>query len=159
VATNFYELGYAISRNDTSLVLYHYNKDHRLLDSTCYLKALPPESENDMGYGIEYITNKILITGNYDLIDSTGHSAKVKFANEGNLSGFLGFKTYYINTDFEGGPENSVDEISFDINNKNQKDYAFKFNADTLNLYITKMDADSTLFIKKRPLYKLVKIK
>lgn len=159
ITTNFYELGYSIDRNDTILILYHYNKDHQLLDSTCYLKVVQSESKNDMGYGIQYITNKILITGNYNLIDSTGHTEKVEFTNEGNVSGFLGFKTYYINTDFEAGPENNIDEITFDLYTKKQKDYAYTFNTDTLTLYETTANADSTKLFLGKMAYTLVKIR
>jgi len=158
VKSNFFELGYCIKNNDTSLLIYHYNKDNKLLDSTRYLKVIQSESNNDMGYGIQYITNRILITGKYTFTDSTGHVEKIGFTNEGDVAGFLNFKTFYINTDFIAGPENNLDVIDFDINN-NQKEYAFKFNADTLSLYETKDNADSSLLVLGKLKYRLFKTK
>jgi hypothetical protein len=118
------------------------------------LNALPSD---DMGFGIDYITNKKLITGKYTTTDSTGNRLKVEFNNNGKVSGFLNFKTYYINADFEAGLENNLDEIDFDVNTKKQKTFTFRFNADTLNLYDTYENADSTKLVLGKLKYKLVR--
>lgn len=159
VKGNFYELGYDIKNSDTSLVLYHYTKNQHLLDSTIYSKVLNSQSSDDAGYGIQYITNKKLISGSYVASGIDGPSFKANFDNEGNVSGLLDFKTYYMSTDFEVGIENNMDQIYFDIDTKKQKSYLYKFNADTLNLYETTENSDSTKLVLGRLKYKLVRQK
>ena len=159
VPENFYELGYKTKNNNTSLILYHYSKNKHILDSTIYVKVLNSQSSDDAGYGIQYITNKELISGNYLTSDIDGSSFKVNFNNEGNVSGLLDYKTYYMSTDFEVGIENNMDQIYFNIDTKKQKSYLYKFNADTLNLYETTENSDSTKLVLGKLKYKLVKQK
>ncbi len=157
---NFYEIGCNIKGSDTALLLYHYTKDNQIIESTKYTKVANAATDTaDAAWGIEYIINKKLMIGNYTMTDSTGSHVKIKFNKEGYVSGFLDCKKYYINTDFEAGPENNVDEISFDIMTKMQKDYAYKLDSDTLNLYETKHNADSTLLLFGKLKYKLVRQK
>jgi len=157
---NFYEIGYDIQGSDTSLVLYHYAKDNRLIESTKYMKvanaAIDPD---DAAWGIGYIINKKLISGSYTTTDSTGNRLKIKFNNKGEVSGFLDFRKYYINTDFIVGPANNVDQIYLETDSKFQKMYNYKFIEDTLNLYETKNNADSTLLVVGKLKYKLVRQK
>ncbi|SEO20769.1 hypothetical protein SAMN05192574_10681 [Mucilaginibacter gossypiicola] len=156
---NFYELGYKIASGDTSLLLYHYNKNNRVIDSTKYVRVLDKQTVNDMGYGINYITNKLLITGDYVMIDDNKKRSSITFTNEGNVSGFPDYEAYYVNTDFVAGPQNDLDQFSFNINTPQQKDYLFKIKGDTLNIYNTDFSADS-IHLKLGTLeYKLVKRK
>jgi len=159
VSTNFYELGYVITSVDTNLFLYHYNNKNQILDSTKYTRVLSALLNDDMGSGIEYITNKTLITGKYTYVDSTGTISKVEFKNDGKVSGFLGFKSYYLNTDFMAGPQNNLDVIDFDVNTDKQKEYAYKIDGDTIGLFTTKSNADSTKLLLDKIVYKLTKTK
>jgi len=131
--SNSNELGYVINGRDTTLIFYHYNKNKNLIDSTIYSRvANNASAEDDAGKGIELITNKILISGNYNLTDINGTISKVSFNNNGSISGFLNFKNYYVATDFEAGPENNLDQIYFDLYEKSQKQYLFKLKPYTI---------------------------
>lgn len=157
--TNFYELGNVITSTDTSLFLYHYNNKNQILDSIKYNKLSGAQINDDMASGIEYITNKILITGKYTVTDSLGAISKVEFKNNGKVSGFSDFKTYYINTDFMAGPQNNLDVIEFDVNTDKQKEYGYKINANTIDLFTTRSSADSTKIFLDKLVYKLVRTK
>jgi hypothetical protein len=157
VSSNFYELGYQITGGDTSLFLYHYNKNSHIIDSVKYTRVLAKQKDNDIGYGITYTTNKLLISGDYELTADNGATSKISFNNEGKVSGFPGYETYYVNTDFVAGPQNDLDQFSFNINTKQQEDYLFKINLDTLNIYNIDFSADS-LHLKWGDLkYKLIR--
>lgn len=158
--SNFYELGYAITNKDTSLILYHYNKANQIIDKTRYTRVAAKAIDgSDAAWGIQYITNKKIITGNYMMADSTGSVSKCAFTNEGNVSGFPDFKSYWVNTDFEAGPENNLDEIFFDLYSKQQKSYAYKILLDTLKLYDVIANADSTEDVVGKLRYTLVRKK
>jgi hypothetical protein len=160
VEANFYELGYSVKGKDSCLILYHYSKNNHVLDSTLYERVsqtLP--NEDDAGWGIQLLNNKNLIEGTYQLIDTTGHTLNIIFNTDGNVLGFQKFSKYYIGDDFVAGPENNLDQIYFDINNKTQKMYLFKLKADTLNLYESKEKPDSISLEYGKLKYKLVKQK
>ena len=159
IKTNFYELGYKVKNQDTTLIFYHYNKHREIINAVKFTKVLNSLPLDDMGYGIEYVTDEKLISGKYSTVDSTGNSFKIEFNSEGKVTGFLDFKTYYINTDFEAGPENNLDEIDFDVSTPKQKSYTFKFNVDTIDLYDIDHNADSTLLMTGKLKYKLVRQK
>ena len=160
VKSNFFELGYTINNKDTVLMLYRYNKNNHIIDSTRYSKvADEAKGENDAAWGIQYITNKTLFTGKYISTDTTGATSKIQFTNDGKVSGLLNFKDYFINTDFGATPEDDLDEIVFDLYSKKNTLYSFKINADTLNLYDTHYNSDSTKILLSKRVYKLVKQK
>jgi hypothetical protein len=158
---DLYELGYSINKHDTSLVLYHYSqKNKRLLDKTEYIKAPMNDSKNEGdASGLQYMVNQKLVSGTYKVTDSTGVETQVELTNEGKITGFPGFKTYYILTDFVADPENITDEICFDIQTKNQKCYGFKIVADTINLFEPAKDEQDILFKPGPTIYKFVRQK
>lgn len=144
--SNYYELGYRIIGSDTSITLYHINKYKVIIDSTRYRRVLNKAiDENNAADGIDFITNKKLFAGKYDLIDIGGHRSTVDFNTNGKVSGFLSFSKYYINTDFVAGPENNLDDVIFDLSSTVSADFAYKFSADTIKLFEVKHNADSTL--------------
>jgi len=151
------EIGYVINKADTSLMIYQYDKNKHLVDETRYTKTVEEEVDNDMSYGIQYITNKQLVTGKYTATDSTGAVSAVEFTNEVKIMGFSNFNTYYITTDFVAGAENNIDEISFYVNDKQQQDLAFKIDADTLSLYHTTANAKATMLFLGKLAYKMVR--
>jgi hypothetical protein len=163
LSSNFYELGYVTKEKNTTLVLYHYTKNNHLIDSTNYFKVAGKDSgENDMSWGIQHIINEKLISGNYTTTDSTGAVLKIRFDNNGTVSGFYDFKKYFINTDFEAEaePDNNLDEIGvYESNIGKAIWYPFKINSDTLDLYVPMKNADSTLLSLDKLKYKLVRQK
>lgn len=159
VKGNSYEIGYEINKNETNLILYHYDTKGKIIDKTPYTKvANRSGGDNDAAWGIQYITNKLLFKGEYMVME---HDVPVyvEFKDNGEIIGLPDVKNYYINTDFAAGPENNLDEIIFDLYTKNQTLYAFKLDADTLNLYYTKSNIDSTLLLVDKLKYKLVRKK
>ncbi|RKR81662.1 hypothetical protein BDD43_1812 [Mucilaginibacter gracilis] len=156
---NFYELGYSTKGADTSLILYHCNKRNKIIDSVIYTRVVRSTSSTDAGYGIDYITNKKLFTGKYELIDINGHKSTVNFTDDGKISGFLSFAKYDVNTDFVAGPGNNIDDIIFDLYTNVSADFAYRFDADTLKLFKIDYNADSTLLNFGDLRYKLIKQK
>lgn len=135
--TNFYELGFETISDKTFLVLYHYSKTNKLIDKKAFTKVAEKQQDNDAAWGLQYIVNQKLFSGNYLLIDSTNSSTKINLKSDGSLTGYSDFKTYYVFTDFMGGPETILDGIAFNINEKNSKWFAFKIHGDTTFLYST----------------------
>ena len=155
--SNSYELGYVVNSHDTSLVLYHYDKNKKLLDKTKYTKAPANKSGDGTLDGFQYLVNKRLISGSYKIFDSSGQEMTSKLTSDGKITGFKEFRTYYIITDFASEPENTTDQICFEIQTKDQKCYGFEFRRDTLNLFEIPKDEMDTLFKPGPPVYKFVK--
>jgi hypothetical protein len=155
--SSFYELGYVITSIDTSLELYHYDKNKKLLDKTKYMKVQAVRQNDDLGDGFQYMVNRKLLARSYNVSDSNGKETRVELTTDGKIKGFMGFKTYYIITDFAAGPENANDEICFDIQTKDQKCYGFKIIADTINLFEAAKDEEDTLFKPGQTIYKFIR--
>jgi hypothetical protein len=150
--TNFYELGYSISTKDTTILIYHYDKNKKLLGQMEYQKA----PENYEG-ALQYMVNKTLFSGNYKTVDSCGQTLTLNFSNDGILTGLPNFKKFYVLTDFVAGPENNLDEVCFEIQTNNQICYAFEIKGDTIILYDTKESDDHNDLLLGQLKYKLIK--
>lgn len=151
-ASNFYELSYNISGNDTSLMILHYTKDKKLIGQTKYLRA----SKNSES-ALQFMVDKTLFAGSYKTEDSSGKTLVLKFTNDGLVTGLPGFKKYFVLADFVAGPENNVDEVCFDIQTSNQQCYAFEIKGDTIKLYDVKESAGHDTLQRGQLEYKLVK--
>jgi hypothetical protein len=141
--SNYYELGYETINNDNFLVIYHYNKASKLIDKKGFTKVADKQQDNDAAWGLQYIVNEKLFSGNYLLIDSTNSTTKINLKSDGSLTGHSDFKTFYVFTDFMGGPETILDGVAFNLNEKNSKWFAFKINNDTTYLYNTTGDEEA----------------
>jgi hypothetical protein len=150
--SNFYELGYSISAKDTVLIIYHYDKNKKLLGQKEYRKA-PKSSES----ALQYMVNETLFSGNYKTVDSSGQALTLNFSNDGIVTGLPGYKKYYVLTDFVAVDENSVDEVCFDVQTMNQRCYGFTIKADTIKLYDVNETEDPSRLGKLK--YELVKLK
>lgn len=156
--SNFYELGYETINNETFLFLYHYNKTNKLLDKKKFTKVADKQLDNDAAWGLQYLVNEKLFSGNYLLIDSTNSTTKVNLKSDGTLTGHSDFKAFYVFTDFMGGPETILDGIAFNLNEKNSKWFAFKINSDTTYLYSTTGDEEAGELLQIDKIqYKLVR--
>jgi hypothetical protein len=159
VEGNFYELGYEINKGETNLVLYHYSAKGKIIDKTLYTKVADrADPDGDAAWGIEYITNKKLFSGTYELIGDNV-SSEVKFNDAGKVTGFPNATKYNVLTDFMAGPANNLDQLIFNVYTPEEISYTYKFNADTLGLYAIKPNADSTLLLVDKLKYKLVRKK
>ncbi|WPU95384.1 hypothetical protein SNE25_07590 [Mucilaginibacter sabulilitoris] len=153
------DLGYSVKGRDTILTTYWPGeKDKSKMIATHYKRAFKKNTE-ELGLGLDYMINKGIIAGNYILTDDSGNKSKVNFNADGSVNGILNFKKYGINIDLNSDVMDNLDEIGFDFNRKGHKSYSFKINADTLMLYETKPNTDSTLLILDELKYKLVKQK
>jgi hypothetical protein len=153
------ELTYTINQKDTSLSIIQFNEEKKQLVTIKYIRTYKVAPGNDFANGIDYYINKILIAGKYNLYDDTGLISKMEFKEDGKVSGFSNFKTYNINIDMHSDTQASLDEIFFQGENKLYGSFAFKFNADTLNLYTKKDNTDSISLSIDKLKYKLVREK
>lgn len=139
--TAFSDIGYEVAGKDTRLVLYHYSKKNKLTGKTYFTKAGMAGMHNDRVLGYE--VNKIIFSGSYRFTDSTGKIQKVKFTNNGTVTGLRGFQKYDA-TSFFMEQKNFYDEINFTGTDKSIVSYAFKKEANKLFLYeLEKEDNDN----------------
>jgi hypothetical protein len=154
-----YDLGYEIKKRDTTLILSYFNNKKHTYTPTSYKRVINKQPDNDLGYGMYRYINKRLVAGNYTLYDSTSAASKVSFSTDGKVNGFLSYKTYNINIDLNSDAMDNLDEIGFDSFSKDRKSYSFKIDVDTLKLYDTRPNADSTLLVLDKLKYRLVRVK
>ncbi|MBL7827146.1 MAG: hypothetical protein JNJ57_10975 [Saprospiraceae bacterium] len=133
--TNYFEIGLETTENQPSLVLYHYNKSHQLLDKKGFTKVVDKQADNDPAWGIQHVANEKLFAGSYALVDNKKASTNVTFTNDGTIAGHPVFKTYTVLTDFLGGPESVLDGITFNMGEENSTWLSFKIEADAIYLY------------------------
>lgn len=156
---NFYDLGYTIMGDDTLLELRHYNKEKKLLDTRTFTKVTGPLTADSEPYGLQYMANKVLFAGNYNVTDDEGNSFEVELTDDGMAKGMEGHTTYYVFTDFMGGEQTNLDEMVFDPGVKSQKPYIFEIKGDTTLLYKAMENEDRTLLIQGPLEYTMVRKK
>ncbi|WP_121812720.1 hypothetical protein [Mucilaginibacter kameinonensis] len=150
------ELCAAVDHRDTIITVYYPNNKGQI-KTTPFIRANSKEIMQ-IADGMYRLINKVLIAGTYNLQDSTANSV-VMFSIDGKVQGFRGFKNYTINIDLNSDAMDNLDEIGFRNDIKHHASYSFKFDGDTLKLYDTKPNADSSLLILDKLRYKLVKQK
>ncbi|MFC6223470.1 hypothetical protein ACFP2F_09475 [Hymenobacter artigasi] len=91
--------------------------------------------------------NGLSFAGTHSMNDSTGRVSSVHFTADGNVQGLPGYKTYQVNTDFEG-PFHELDTVFLDIYKKTQAEFAFAANGDTIRLYT--VHDDTTTYKRQR---------
>jgi hypothetical protein len=151
------ELSYSINNKDTVLLFSKYNNESRRIEVTRYIKAL--NSTDPLGSDMDYLINKNLFSGSYAMSGSDGQINNVKFSDDGEVIGLPKIKTYYVLNDFIGDPMDDFDQVIFNLYGKNQQSYAFVISSDTIKLYDTKPNADSTKMLLYKLKYTLNKIK
>ncbi len=156
---NFYELGYNIAGKDTVLQLKHYNKEKKLLDTRNFTKVTGPLTDESEPYGLQYMANKVLFSGKYNVTDDEGNSFKGDLTDDGMAKGIGAHTTYYIFTDFIGDEQTNLDEMVFDKGAKTQKPYIFEIKGDTILLYKAMENEERTLLIRGPLKYTMVKEK
>lgn len=154
---NFYELAYNISGTDTTLQLKHYNKENKLLDTRSFTRVTGPLTEDSEPYGLQYMANKVLLSGKYNVTDEEGNTFKAELTDDGMAMGVAGHTTYYIFTDFIGDEQTNLDEMVFDPGAKTQKPYIFEIKADTVLLYKAMENEERTLLIRGPLTYTMIR--
>jgi hypothetical protein len=154
-----YELGYETINNEDYLFLYRYNNKNELIGKMQFSKVANHQQNNDAAWGLQYIVNKILLSGEFLLIDSANIKTQIKFNNDGSLIGFQNFDAYYIITDYLGDPVFlDVDMINFKNEKHDFLEYAFKINNDTIYFYSVIAEEETGLPFELDELkYKLVR--
>jgi hypothetical protein len=138
--SNYYEIGYELINNKAFIFLYHYNHSNKLIDKIKFTKVEVKNTENDAAEGLQQAVNEKIFTGKFLLYDSTNIPIKLSFNNEGKIFGHSAFKTYYVFTDFMGGPEPMVDELIINFRKEKSKGFLFNAKKDTIFLYESKGD-------------------
>jgi len=156
---NGQDLSYSIENGVTTLLVPQYNETKKRYFKTKFIRILKKQPDNNLGYGLYNYINKSLVAGNYELTDSLGSTSKISFSEDGKVSGFLACKSYDINIDLNSDVNDNLDEISFNTDAKRLLSYSFKIIADTLKLYETGENADSTELVLGKLKYKLVRQK
>lgn len=141
----FFEMDYTVVDADTLLVLYHYGKDHKLLDKRNYRKWKTAVAENDEPSVLQRTANNILFAGKYKATDDKGKTTDWEFTSGGLAMGVEGHSTYYVFTDFIAEEEGyKIDEMCFDEHTKTQKPFIFSIKGDTTYLYQAKENTERT---------------
>jgi hypothetical protein len=153
------ELGYSIAHGDTTITISEYDESEKRIVTTTFNRVLKRQPENNLEYGMTYAIDKGIISGKYMMTDTAGKTSNVTFTDDGSVSGFLNFTKYQADFDLNEDPMANLDGISFDIRTKNYKSFSFKIDKDTLGLYLDYPNADSTVQILGKRIYKLVKQK
>ena len=151
------DLSYSIENGDTVLTFPQYNESKKQFILTKYIRILKKLANDDLDFGMHFYINGKLVAGNYRLIDSAENQSNINFSDDGKVTGFLNFKSYIINIDLNSDANDNLDGIYFKTVHKENNNYTFKIIADTLNLYDTNENADSTELVLGKLKYKLVR--
>ena len=135
--TGFYEIGTNGLKEGMELCLYHYSSKGNLLEVIKFTKVADKQPDHDAGWGIQYMVNEKLIAGKYTLIDSNNVETEVILTNDGKIEGHPIFKTFYIETDFNGGPVPTFDSFILNIDSKQMSWYSYKKEGEDIKLYET----------------------
>jgi len=138
--SNYYNLGYEEIDRKIFLFLYHYNRSNKLINKIKFTKVKLKSIDNDLAEGLQLIVNQEIFSGTYLFFDSINTTTSVTFYSNGKISGHPDFKSYYIFTDFMGGPEPTIDEICMNFRKDNSQHFVFKSIKDTIFLYNTNRD-------------------
>lgn len=135
--SEIYELEYQATKKDTLLFVKHYASNGWLLGSKEYERVSNSTTATDLGWGIEQVVNKKLLAGSYNVEGATPPLV-VKFNQNGTVTGFEGFTSYFAGTDFAMNDPDELpgsDYIYFEKQGSNESiAYGFKIQADTLVL-------------------------
>lgn len=158
IQSGFYELGYEILNNQPHLYIYQYDMEGKSLQKKKFSKVLNSQDKNDASWGLQYIVNEKLFSGNFLLLDSTNNGTMITLKSDGTITGDPNLKDYYVFTDFGGGPETILDGIVFNRDEKNSSWFAFKIENDTTFLYTTIGDEEAGEILQIDKIkYKLVR--
>jgi hypothetical protein len=149
------EIQYTITKSDTILTLYWPLDDNKAISSITFKKAY--NKGKNLDDGLNYFINKGLFTGQYILKDSTGKETEVQFYTDGTLHGFAPFKTYRVANDLNSDAMTNLDEITFNEGKKIYKSFTYKITGDTLKLFSTKANTDSSLLVVDKLRYTLIR--
>ncbi|HEY2580995.1 MAG TPA: hypothetical protein VGI43_04275 [Mucilaginibacter sp.] len=153
---NGQDLSYSVEKGDTTIRLAYYDGEKKQFLFHTYIRAFK-RLRGNLGDALEEYIDKMLVAGNYNLIDSTKSSITVHFDEKGQVKGFLDFDKYFVNYDLNSDVNDNLDAMYFKGPNHEQLNFTFKISADTLKLYDTNENVDSTELLVGKLKYKLVR--
>lgn len=156
ITFNGQDLSYSIKNGDTTLTLGFYDDVQKGFIYYTYVRAFK-NSLHDFADNLEQYIDNLLIAGDYKLLDSVKSSQKVHFDKNGKVTGFIDLERYFINYDLNSDVNDNLDAIYFKGPKKEQLNFTFKISADTLKLYDTRENADSTKLLVGDLKYQFVK--
>jgi len=71
------DLNYSLENGDTTITVFQYDNRKKLIVKAKFIRVLNRQFDDDLGYGMNYIINKEILSGNYTLTDSTGRVSKI----------------------------------------------------------------------------------
>ena len=154
ISTNFYELGYELLNKDTFMFLYHYDSGNKLLDKRQFSRSVYNPTDVNKAGGIQYFVNNKLLAGKYNCTDANNKQYNVQFLPDGTAMGFPDVTSYFIFTDFNGGPVPKFDEMFLESENTSTN-YGFQISGNTINIYEIAGDEENPELGKMK--YKLIK--
>lgn len=156
--SNYYEIGYETINNEIFSFIYHYDKENKLLDKKQFTKVAETQKDNDVSAALQQVVNEKIFAGNYTLVDNNNLKTQISLKSDGTLIGSSSFKTYFVYTDFLGGPDSNLDQLCFNLSEPDSKCYAFEIKDKTVYLYNTHSDEAKGILILDKLQYKLERI-
>lgn len=156
VLSNFTEISYVLGPGDTMLVLTTYSKARTIVDRSSFRRV--PGVRVGKLEGLNTAVNRLLFAGRYTGLDSLGRPVQLQLTADGQLRGLPGVDTYYVSTDFGGGPGNNIDNLTLSYQNTPVRTLGFQHRVDTVRLFATRLafDKDSVeTLVRGRVLYTL----
>jgi hypothetical protein len=139
-STNFYELGYKLAGQDTTLLLNQYNEQRRLLSSVPYRRVWqqPKTTSSDPALALDYTARRLLFAGRYTATDSVGRTSDAELLPDGRVRGLGDFRAYSPNLDFVVTLGNDRDNLFLTNANRRRQLMTYSISGDTLRLYAAK---------------------
>jgi len=114
IIINDADLIYRIQKRDTILLIEQPVSDKKKQ----FVKYEKIKNSKDLNYAVDRVVNEALVTGNYNMTDSTGAVSEISFSYDENMTGLLDYKQSNINIDLNSDPMDNLDEIGFNIYSK-----------------------------------------
>jgi hypothetical protein len=140
------ELSYTVKRNDTTLIVYHYDEKKHETTSDKYIKAFDKLPPNGIAYPMSYMINEGMMSGKYEGTDAAGKKVNMLLTDNGKVSGYPGLSTYFVQNDL--GEKMGMDVLIFNKGTKEEQTYAFELKKKVLTMHIAKPNADSTEWVQ-----------
>jgi len=146
ITFNGQDLSYATKKGDTALRLAFGDGTKNGMVFYTYIRAFK-KPQRDFADNLAQYLDDILVAGDYRLIDSGKSAQKVHFYKNGIVRGFIDLDKYFINYDLNSDVNDNLDAMYFKGPDKKQMNFTFKISVDTLKLYDTRENSDSTKLV------------
>ncbi len=153
---NGQDLSYSTKKGDTTIRLAFSDDKQKGFVFYTYIRAYKKLDKDFADILEEYLANR-LVAGDYRLLGNDKSAGGVHFDKNGNISGFPDFDRYIIEYDLNSDVNDNLDVIHCFGHVNAQMDFTFKISDDTLKLYNTRENADSSRLITGDLKYQFVR--